>query len=225
MTLTLLNLLQRIATVYDTLTHSPHDTVVIRAYAAFKTALLTQYRAIPYRVLFVDTDPYLDSADMFRKVEASGILQVYTGGELPENHPMHKPMHCPCCHSNAFTVVGCPDCGSEPIGRIGQSTPTYNHIFRAIHDALIHIPNRFSFGPVGEFKAFQAHAKMLVSPFGAQWAKGSWVGDSEALRALATETLAQSARFNTIGNAKTFAPQKACLLPDSLIVEALELEV
>lgn len=51
--------------------------------------------------------------------------------------------------------------------------------------------------------------------------KAQLLKQHDAIRALATETLAQSAWFHVHGR-KDFAPQKACLLPDALIIEALE---
>ena len=242
MTPKLLNLLQRIATAYDTRPHTPHDTAVQTAYDAFKSALLIQYRAIPYRVLFVDENPYATSADMFRMVEHSGILHVYTKAEFPSFHPMAQLV-------TDYAKVG--DTVLRPL----------NVYFRAVHDALVHIPHRLTFGPVDEFKAFQIHARIFVRPFGRQWGPGHWIGDTKdinALRALATETLAQSAWFAINGRMSycavcgehggstgsmsnlvhaygpvghefkpttKYPPQKACLLPDALIVEALELEV
>ena len=242
MTPTLRALLSRIATAYDALPHMPTDTAVVRAYGAFKAQLLQQYRTIPYQVVYTSTDPYPDSATMFRDVEASGILRVYTGDELPIDHPMREAI---------------------PRGYRSSALVSYNYVFRAVHDALVHIPNRYGFGPVGEFRAFQAHAELIAGfPYLPGVDTDSIIRDSfqagyepwiaNAIRALATETLAQNAWFNTIGQISCdsclgagtyddgittcldcngrkivpmFAPQKACLLPDALIVEALEFQI
>lgn len=82
-----------------------------------------------------------------------------------------------------------------------------NNMFRAVHDYYGHYVNRNSFGPKGEFRAWQFHCKMFGEP---------------ARPALTAETLGQGAWFwhgpfsnMTVGE-RPFAEQKAAVLDRSL---------
>lgn len=182
-------LLRRVAAEQHTLIHTPDELAARKAYAALTDALSAQYDILSQfvNVEFTDRDPYPTSAQMFGDIAYRHRLKVYTVAELPAHHPF---------------------------GAIHVSTgQTFNSIFRAVHDGLAHYPNRFTFGPVGEFQAFQAHARLLQ-------------GNTGAIHALATETLGQNAWFNfgprSHENPKPYAPQVTGLLPWLLIVEALE---
>lgn len=100
----------------------------------------------------------------------------------------------------------------HPLARTAPNGQTYNTIFRAVHDGLAHYPIRASFSVAGELQAFERHYRML-SPL--------------AGHAIATETLGQNAWFNFGPHAdlpvrtRPYAPQKATLLPLSLINEVL----
>ena len=155
----------------------------LRCYAALCRELSAQFDILRafVDVQFTNSDPYTNSASMFVDVDKYRTLRVFTGGEpIPTSH--------------MFSVYV-----RKYEGR------TYNHIFRAVHDGLAHFPERNSFGPKGEFRAFLAHARLL-SP--------------DAIQALATETLGQNAYYIVHGK---YAPQKFALLPPALIARAFTL--
>lgn len=178
--------LRLIASVYDRARHEPARLDVVRCYAALRVELWQQYRQLlcAVDVEFTTVDPYRTSAAMHADIDR-GRLKVYTGADLPVDHPMTARM---------------------PNGE------TLNSVFRAVHDAVAHYPTRLGFGPRGESLAFRAHAYLL---------------GPDAIRAVATETLAQNAWFNygpysaLPVSGRPFAPQKATLLPDDLINAAL----
>lgn len=105
--------------------------------------------------------------------------------------------------------------GGEPHPILGQivhpeTGESANSVFRAVHDYFGHAREGNSFGENGEFNAYFDHKRMF-GPL--------------AARALATETLAQNAYFNRApanegkpNREKQFAPQKAGLLPDELVL-------
>jgi hypothetical protein len=170
--------LAAVSDAYDALPHEPTSELVALCYRELKTELWWQYQLLSafVRVSFTAVDPYGGSREMFDSVE-HGSLAVYTVADLPAGHPFAE---------------------ATPNGQL------YNTVFRAVHDGLAHFPERNSFGKVGEFKAYLAHRRMLVSPL-ARWA-------------LATETIAQNAWFHM--HSRTFAPQKATLLPLTLVSES-----
>lgn len=178
--------LRDVARAYDDLAHAPERPEVLRAYLALAFDLQAQWNTLvcAIDVEFTDADPYRTSQELFDDVRARGAMRVYTGSDLPVNHPMA------CIY-----VAGRP----------------LNLIFRAIHDA-IHCDTRASFGPAGELRAFQEHAARLTT----------W----DSVRALATETLGQNAWVNfgprSAERPRIYAEQKATLLPDALIVRAID---
>lgn len=184
-----LNLMSRLARAQDTLVHSPEQLPISLAYRELKRALADQFQIVQafVNVEFVSVDPYADSLQMFGDIRYRHRLKVYIGADMPRTHPL---------------------AATHPA--TGQ---TYNVIFRTVHDALAHYPERLAFGPIGEFRAFQAHARLLR-------------GNTGAIHALATETLGANAWFNfgprSHETPKPFAPQVADLLPWPMIVEALE---
>jgi len=161
----------------------PDDTdcgIVRHAYRAFGQELTAQLDLLKafVSVSFTSDDPYPTSGAMFEDIARNRSMRVYTS-----NGPSFP---------HAFAHV-------EP-----TSGQTYNSIFRAVHDGLAHFPQRNAFGPIGEHRAFLAHARIL-SP--------------AAVQALATETLGQNAFYYVHG---TFAPQKFGILSAELIARALE---
>lgn len=174
--------LRAIAATYTDLPHEPSRPEVVRAYLALATDLQAQWsrlRVSNLRVEFSDTDPYPCSADMFEDMRA-GTLCVFTGSDLPSNHPMAS-----------IYIDGRP----------------MNLIFRAIHDAE-HFALSAPFGPRGELATWRAHVRQC----------STW----DSVRAISTETLAQNACYNFGPAPGTFADQKATIIPDALIVRALD---
>lgn len=172
--------LSRVAIEYDALQHLPDEPIVRASYDALCDALAPQFAllAAQVQIRFTAVDPYPTSAAMFADLER-GRLSVYTVADLPTVHPLRR------VHS--------------------ATAQPYNVIFRAVHDGLAHFPERNQFGPIGEFRAFKAHCRMLA-------------GNVRAMHALATETLGQNAIYQ---RDKTFAEQKADLLPWSIVRQAL----
>lgn len=184
--------LQTVADAYDAMHHEPHQFTVAQCYASLKLELLAQFELLStfIDVRFTEDNPYSTSAAMFSSIERDRILHVYTYADIPPSHPFAEY------------------CASHDV--------TFNSIFRAVHDGFAHYPERNNFAPVGEYRAFRAHARLL-SPL-ATWA-------------LATETLGQNAWFNygpyahLHASQRPYAPQKAGLLLHSLIDETLRLTV
>lgn len=96
----------------------------------------------------------------------------------------------------------------HPLADHAPNGETFNSIFRAVHDGYAHRTGVFSFGERGEFGAMRAHMRSLSAL--ARWA-------------LFTETTGQSAASFYGRYAPDFGPQKACLLPHTLLDAALAL--
>lgn len=163
---------------YRRLVHQPNNPLVVAAYQALAEELWRQFEILfrIRRIEFTNTDPYASSRAMFEALDRGEVLRVYTGCDLPFDHPL---------------------------AALAPNLQTYNSIFRAVHDGLIHYPNRLNFTAKGELSAFRQHAALL-SPL-AMWA-------------VATETLGQTAYYTVSGR---YAGQKADLLPQSIVADAL----
>lgn len=182
------SLYREVCKAYESLPIVSDDEIdTCRAYTALCSELTAQLDLLRgfVQVEFTELDPYASSVDMFNDILTERHLQVYTGGEPIDTRHM-------------FSRVALLNFGGQAI--------TYNHVFRAVHDGLAHYPERNSFGPVGEHRAFLAHARIL-SPL--------------AVQALATETLGQNAYYYVH---KTYAPQKFGLLPAELVSRALQVK-
>lgn len=181
-------LTREIADTYQAIAPNAYPHATAHAYHKLQTALRAQFDILSafVDVRTSDTDPYPDSAAMFQDIARNRALTVYTSAELPAGHPM------------------------SDLAIAGDSPLSWNTVFRAVHDGLAHYPGRHSFGARGEWRAFQAHARLI--------------GDSDvsALHALFTETITQNAWYQVHG---MFAPQKSVLMPWNLVARALALEV
>lgn len=168
-----------VAKAYRSLVHSPTNALVLAAYAALTEELWQQFEVLSkaYTFVFTDVDPYGSSGAMFAELDMVRTLRVYTVVDMPADHPF---------------------------ARLAPNGQTFNSIFRAVHDALAHYPNRYSFSAAGELAAFREHCRFL-SPL-ARWA-------------VATETLGQNAYYQTH---KRYAPQIADLLPAVLVDDAIK---
>jgi hypothetical protein len=129
--------LTRVASEYDALPHVPHDATVRVCYDALCEALDAQFATLSglVDIRFTAVDPYPTAQHMFNDVGNHSRLYVFTGSDMPDNHPLQA--------------------GS----RYGF---TYNELFRAIHDGLAHFPERNNFSAYGEFRAFRAHCRLLA---------------------------------------------------------------
>lgn len=182
--------LSQVAWSYELLQHRPSAHHVRYAYRVLCAELWAQYQALEETIdfRFTETDPYDTYPEMFADMDRH-VLYVYTYHDMPWTHPLTA---------------------SAPNGE------PWNNIFRAVHDASAHYPERNAFDYLGEFRAFQAHCRVL-SPI--------------ARLAIATETLGQNSYLHFGPHAhlplkiRPYAEQKADILPLSVIRKALALVV
>lgn len=142
-----------IADAYDRMPHDPYAPEVVAAYRSFKGQLLDQWEAMhsgfeplplghTVTVLpFLGTgQPYSSSYDMFDQVLNSHHLFVFTGGDMPANHPL-----------------------AEQSGIVVDGVDfTFNDVFRAVHDIYGHCAISASFSASGEEKAYQEHRRWFT---------------------------------------------------------------
>jgi hypothetical protein len=149
-------------------------------------------------------------AGQFSRLASEVQIRFTAVDPYPTSAAMFDDIHAG--RLSVYTVADLPH--RHPMLRVHPATAqTYNVIFRAVHDGLAHYPGRHTFGYRGEFAAFKAHCRLMA-------------GNVPAMHALATETLGQNAWYNfgpKPGKAygKIFAPQKAALLPWSIVRQAL----
>lgn len=139
------------AEAYERMTHNPTAPTVVASYAALAEAIVAQYaalRAVGIELRFQAEDPGYLCADMLEDLALGGIGVYADGGAtLPEDHPMRAIVE---------TVDG-------PM--------VLNDVFRGVHDVVGHGAAQIkSFGPRGEFSAYEQHRKSLpVSSWMALW--------------------------------------------------------
>lgn len=182
----------RVGAAYEAAQHQPSHPDVKTSYDALKRETMAQYNHLkgqgytfsPYgQGAAADDNPYPTVGHVLQDLAANKHLHVFTGGDLPSDHPL-----------------------AEPSG-VGE-LPTYNDVFRAVHDVYGHGKTGADFSHAGEEHAFHSHAGMY-SP--------------QARRALLTETRGQNAAFthgkdgewNRANPSQArFPEQKAALLPE-----------
>lgn len=76
--------MKALAAKYEAAQSNENDAETRRVYALFVKECEAQFSKIPCKVIFTESDPYQNSAEMFADVDA-GRLHVYTGGE---KHPL-----------------------------------------------------------------------------------------------------------------------------------------
>jgi predicted GNAT family acetyltransferase len=127
-----------LADAYDSAQHNPNDPAVQKAYGAMKTETKDQFNHakndLGISVDFTKEDPYKNAQEMQADLKNNHHLSVFTGGEVPKDHPM-----------------------AEVDPETGQS---FNNIFRATHDIFGHAAGGHDFSEAGEHSAFGAHAQM-----------------------------------------------------------------
>ena len=160
--------LKRVADYLDQATHAPDKPEVRRAYAALIQETLAQFAAIKGITVtpWDDTgEPYANSHEMRGDViENRHLFFFRTVNGFGEGEPRQHPVLAPSGYYD------------------GQGRPLLvNDVFRIVHDYFGHSQRGLSFGPRGEYSAFQEHARMYTQA---------------ALPALAAETLAQNAWVN-----------------------------
>lgn len=182
-----------LATTYDKLPHAPHDPRVARSYDTLKKEVRRQFEylkslGVDLRPWLQSGQPYGNSKDMIKDARG-GKLDFYTGGDLPEDHPL-----------------------AEPTGLLMKGRHvSYNDLFRAVHDYFGHALYGNQFGARGEEAAYQTHKRMFTPearPSLANETRGqnSWVNfgpHGEHNRRNPSQTI--------------YAPQKANVLPEEHI--------
>ena len=192
-----------IANAYGAMKHDPNHPQVKAAYNAFIGETKNQFKDLIASGLKISKiqpgqeNPYKTSKDLHNDLATNNHMWYFpteqgfgSEGETPKDHPMLQP-------------AGINHGGHQLLN---------NDAMRIVHDVNGHFKGgQSSFGPRGEHQAFLTHKKMY-SPL--------------AQKALASETLGQSSTVNFGPHAahnkahpeKTiYAPQKAGLLPDSII--------
>lgn len=136
-----------LADAYERKAHAPDNFYVRGAYAALKeevSAQLSYAYLMGFRFNGTDQEgyPYNGSDDVFRALDADRSLYVFTGGDLPADHPLSEPFPW------ADRMFG---------------LPTFNDAFRAVHDLFGHyLGGRHSFGAIGELRAWRVHYRMMT---------------------------------------------------------------
>jgi hypothetical protein len=163
--------------------HTPNAPEVAAAYDAFKAELVSQWRdltrvhGIKVEAWTASGQPYANSAEMCADIRDNAHLYIFTGGDLPESHPLapvaiSTPRHAPdTCHA-LWTRA-------DWKAYFGEWT--YNEIFRAVHDYFGHYLSGFGFSARGEWNTALFHARRF---------------SVAALPALMCETVFQSAFVN-----------------------------
>jgi hypothetical protein len=96
-------------------------------YGSFIRHNREQFLALPINVIFTRNNPYKTSKEMFQAIRNTETLFVFTGGTLPEGHPMSN---------RDYGIYG---------------NPLANWVFRAVHD-YNHFLHQLSFNTVSELK-------------------------------------------------------------------------
>lgn len=144
----------RHAEIYAAMEHDPFDPRVRKSYAALTDAIVGQWNgllAAGFEFVASADDPYDSSDAMLRDAERNRRIAVFTdgGASLPSDHPMRKLAvlrGAPTSHDMGFR--------------------TLNDVFRGVHDVMGHYAAHragkvASFGPVGEYNAWQQHRHTL----------------------------------------------------------------
>lgn len=186
---------EALADAYLSGAHDPTNPRVAYSYRCLSREIQAQYENMlrdGVTVTFTDVDPYADANAMFDDLDNRSHLAVYTGGDLPDGHPMLRKLRCP--DGNARLT---------------------NLLFRAVHDYYGHFGGALGFGgrvehipfserPLwDEERAYLRHRQMFT--------RDAWL-------ALTCETRAQTA-VNNLRMSDGFGPQKCVDLP-TIYVEA-----
>ena len=196
---------KRVADAYDLMKHNPDDPKVKASYDALIRETKAQWDAAKAAGYTLEPwphpgQPYADSGSpskaMAEDVRNNKHLYYYTGGEVPENHPLS---------------------GTDP-----ATGETYNNIFQAVHDLFGHAKNGYEFGPRGEENAFLAHSKMysdeavsaLLSETKGQ---NSWVNFGKHLRDENGDIPKRGEKGFVPATERPYADQKAGILPPEIV--------
>lgn len=171
------------ARLYEKLKHSPNNPKVRAAYEALARETKAQFlHAQKMGMAFTPWtrggQPYADSDHMRADVKENDHLFYFPGGDMAGDHPL---------------------AATDP-----ETGLRYNDMFRAVHDYFAHSVHPHQFGPRGEIRAWNEHAKMFT-PL--------------ARLAMTAETHGQNSWVNFGPHAdlpvrsRPYAEQKATLMP------------
>lgn len=130
----------KIASDYDAMEHTPNDPAVKKSYDAFKSETLDQYNYLKDKGVkfeYTNQNPYPDSKSMAKDISDNNSLKVFSGGQIPEDHPLAQMIP-------------------------GEAGVSYNDAFRAVHDYFGHAKEGYGFGPRGEENAWRQHSQMYT---------------------------------------------------------------
>lgn len=215
------DLLRRVADFYESAEHTPNAPEVKASYDAFKQETLDQWNVLEKAGYVME--PWTKEGQPYPARPAAGGS---SGGEMRRDVRENKHLWF-FRTEKGFGAGGKPVEHPllEPTGIVKNGVPLlHNDIFRAVHDVMGHSITGTSFGPRGEFAAWNNHSE-LYSPL--------------ALPAMSAETLGQNSWVNagphlrrgeklltpgedgfTRRTDRPYAEQKATLLPEELIEEA-----
>jgi hypothetical protein len=162
---------KRLADAYEQMPHTPNDPKTQSAYKTLSDETIAQhdhlikhgYRFTPWRK---EGQPYADSQEMLE--------------DLHENKHLH---YFPTDQGFGTNPADSGNPLEKPSGRVASNGEPMlvNDVFRAVHDVFGHGVHGYSFGPLGEERAWHKHASMFTP---------------EALPALTTETRGQNSWVN-----------------------------
>jgi hypothetical protein len=130
----------RIANNYDAMEHNPYDPPTASSYNALKNEVAQQFdfaqnkMGITFEPWDKEGQPYKNSKEMSEDVDKNKHLYFFTGGDIPQDHPL---------------------------AQVAPNGLTYNDMFRAVHDLFGHAKDGFQFGPRGEENAWNSHMQMF----------------------------------------------------------------
>lgn len=182
---------KKIASAYEQAKHEPDNPAVKSSYDAFKQETLDQYRflkaqGVKFEPHTGEGQPYKNSAEMLKDVEQNKHLSIFTGGEMPADHPL----------------------AGKSGEKIGDYELTHNDIFRAVHDYFGHAREGAQFGPRGEDNAFRAHSAMY-----SEAARPAMATETRGQNSFVN--FGPNGEHNRANPAETkYAEQKATILPE-----------
>ena len=116
--------------------HDPNNEDVKKSYDKLKQETLEQFnflkkKGVKFEEWEKEGQPYIGSKEMIEDVKNNRHLYFFTGGDIPEDHPLSE--------------------------KIPNSKLSYNDVFRAVHDYFGHAKEGYGFGPIGEENAYRSH--------------------------------------------------------------------
>lgn len=199
---------KQIADWYADAQHEPNKPEVADSYRSLIDQIQKQYKfateelGIKIEPYAGEGQPYPNSAEMMADVKENKHLSYFTGGTLPQDHPL---------------------AAIDP----GTGHP-YNHLFRAIHDLFGHASEGFEFGQNGEENAYMRHRAMFTKDawpalFNETKAQNSWVNSGKHLRDAHGNIPRKGEEGFVPAKDRPYADNKAALPPKEFLYRPEEL--